>query len=196
MPSIQSPLAQGELERARRGESLVEAQVEAGESLVWATPSIERSLMPPDAGTDGPVLFAYDGSEHAQAAIQQAARLLRAGREAIVLSVWQPLESLPFWGGSIAVPAGVAQEAGKQAEQVAADGAEKARQAGFDAEPAVVRGSPVWERIVEAAKERGAGIIVIGSHGRSGAAYLAMGSVATAVAHHAEVPVLICRLQS
>jgi nucleotide-binding universal stress UspA family protein len=37
---------------------------------------------------------------------------------------------------------------------------------------------------------------VLGSHGRSGAAYLAMGSVATAVAHHAKVPVLICRLES
>ena len=151
----------------------------------------------PDAGTDGPVLFAYDGSEHAQAAIEQAARLLRTGREAIVLSVWQPLESIPFWGARIGtVPAGVVQEAAKQAEQVAAEGAEKARQAGFNAEPAVVEGSPVWERIVAAAEHRRARIIVIGSHGRSGAAYLAMGSVATAVAHHAKVPVLICRLQS
>ena len=36
-------------------------------------------------------------------------------------------------------------------------------------------------------------MIVIGSHGRSGVSYVAMGSVATAVAHHAGVPVLICR---
>jgi nucleotide-binding universal stress UspA family protein len=112
-----------------------------------------------------------------------------------VLAVWQPLESIPFWGARIGtVPAGVVQDAAKQAEQVAAEGAEKAAKPGST--PRVVEGSPVWERIVAAAEHQGARIIVIGSHGRSGAAYLAMGSVATAVAHHAKVPVLICRLQS
>ena len=42
-------------------------------------------------------------------------------------------------------------------------------------------------------RAEGAGIIVIGSHGRSGVRYAALGSVATAVAHHATVPVLIAR---
>jgi nucleotide-binding universal stress UspA family protein len=57
----------------------------------------------------------------------------------------------------------------------------------------VTEGSPVWKRIIEVAKEHEAGMIVIGSHGRSGVSYMAMGSVATAVAHHAAMPVLICR---
>ena len=153
--------------------------------------------MSPDAGTDGPVLFAYDGSDQAQGAIEQAGRQLQGDRKAIVLSVWEPLESVPFWGAPMStVPAEMAEQVRDEAEKVAAEGAERARQAGFDAEPAVVEGAPVWQGIVHAAEEEGAGIIVIGSHGRRGAAYLAMGSVATAVAHHSKVPVLICRLDS
>ena len=151
--------------------------------------------MTPDPGFDGPVLFAYDGSEHARAAIDQAGRQLRTDRAAIVLSVWLPLESIPFWGAPVSmVPADMADEVRGAAEKIAAEGQQLARAAGFDAEAVVVEGSPVWKRIIDVADERGAGIIVMGSHGRSGAAYVAMGSVATAVAHHADAPVMICRL--
>ena len=38
----------------------------------------------------GPVLFAYDGSELAGHAITEAGRELRAGRDAVVLTVWEP----------------------------------------------------------------------------------------------------------
>lgn len=150
--------------------------------------------MPRDAGTEGLVLFAYDDSDHARAAIEQAGRQLRTGRRAIVVSVWQPLQSIPFWGAPVTmVPAQMAEEVREEAEKVANEGVQRAKEAGFEAEAAAVEGTPVWRRIIEVADERGAEIIVMGSHGRSGAAYLAMGSVATAVAHHANVPVLICR---
>lgn len=146
-----------------------------------------------DSAPDSPVLFCYDGSEHAKAAIEQAGEHLRTPRKAIVLSVWMPLESIPFWGAPYGrVPSTMSEEAEEQARQVAAEGASKANEAGFDADAAVIEGSPVWERIVAAAEERGAGIIVLGSHGRSGVSYAAMGSVATAVAHHSKVPVMIC----
>jgi nucleotide-binding universal stress UspA family protein len=54
-------------------------------------------------------------------------------------------------------------------------------------------GAPVWARIVETAEQRGASVIVIGSHGRTGIGFAVMGSVANAVAQRAEVPVLITR---
>jgi nucleotide-binding universal stress UspA family protein len=44
---------------------------------------------------------------------------------------------------------------------------------------------------VEAADEHDAGIIVMGSHGRTGARLVLLGSVAAAVARHTERPVLI-----
>jgi nucleotide-binding universal stress UspA family protein len=150
--------------------------------------------MSPDAETDRPVLFAYDGSDQARAAIAEAGRLLRTGRTAIVLAVFQPLGSIPFWGTPYArVPASVIEEAEEQAGKVAAEGAALATDAGFEAEPAVIEGAEVWERIVEAAEQHGAGLIVIGSHGRTAPARLVMGSVAASVAHHAGIPVLICR---
>jgi nucleotide-binding universal stress UspA family protein len=48
------------------------------------------------------------------------------------------------------------------------EGARLAREAGFRAEPAAVRGDPVWQRIVEAADERDAGTVVLASHRRTG----------------------------
>jgi nucleotide-binding universal stress UspA family protein len=150
--------------------------------------------MTPDTAPDSPVLIAYDGSEHAKAAIEQAGAQLRTPRAAIVLAVYEPLEALPFWGVAYGrVPTGFAEEAERQANDVALEGADLAKEAGFDAKAGVIESSPVWKGIIEAAKDRGAGMIVMGSHGRSGVSYVAMGSVATAVAHHAAVPVLICR---
>lgn len=151
-------------------------------------------MTPDNPSGDSPVLIAYDGSDHAKAAIAQAGEQLRTPRAAIVLSVFEPLTAIPFWGAPYGrVPAELIEEAGKEARRVAAEGAALANGAGFDADSAAVEGTPVWERIVAVAKERAAGIIVMGSHGRSGVSYVAMGSVATAVAHHAAVPVLICR---
>ncbi len=140
--------------------------------------------------SSSPILIAYDGSDHARAAIEQGAAQLRIPRAAIVLSVFEPLAAIPFWGAPYGrVPNEIVEEAGQEAQRVAAEGAALANDAGFDAESAVVEGSPVWERIVAVATERAAGIIVMGSHGRRGVTYVALGSVATAVAHHAAVPV-------
>ena len=47
-------------------------------------------------------------------------------------------------------------------------------------------GGPAWNRIVEAADERDADLIVIGSRGRSGLKYAMLGSVAAAVSQHSK----------
>jgi len=41
------------------------------------------------AGDLGPVLFAYDGSELARLAIEEAGRQLEPARDAVVLTVWR-----------------------------------------------------------------------------------------------------------
>jgi nucleotide-binding universal stress UspA family protein len=148
--------------------------------------------MSADPAPDSPVLFAYDGTDHAKAAIEQAGRQLRTGRPAIVLTVWQPLESIPFAQMAV-IPDEVAETMGDGARATAAEGAELAKAAGFDANPLVEVGEPVWERIVQVADDRNAAMVVLGSHGRSGVSYAALGSVATAVAHHTKRPVMISR---
>jgi nucleotide-binding universal stress UspA family protein len=149
--------------------------------------------MPPDPASDSPVLFAYDGSDHAKAAIEQAGRELRTGRPALVLTVWQPLQSMPFARLAV-VPDDVAEAMREGARETAAEGAELARAAGFDAKPLVEVGAPIWASIVQVADDNDAAVVVLGSHGRSGVSYLAMGSVATAVAHHTKRPVMITRM--
>jgi nucleotide-binding universal stress UspA family protein len=149
--------------------------------------------VPADSDTDTPVLFAYDGSDHAKAAIEQAGQQLRTGRSALVLTVWQPLQSIPFAQLAV-IPDEVAEAMGEEARQTAAEGVGLAKAAGFDAEPLVEVGAPIWARIVQVAEVRHAAIVVLGSHGRSGLSYAAMGSVATAVAHHVKQPVMISHI--
>jgi nucleotide-binding universal stress UspA family protein len=77
------------------------------------------------------------------------------------------------------------------AESTAAEGARLAADAGFAAEPLTVTGSPTWRRIIDVAEERGAGLVVIGSQGRTGLSRAVLGSVAAAVAQHSDGSVLI-----
>jgi nucleotide-binding universal stress UspA family protein len=145
----------------------------------------------------GPVLIAYDGSDFAKTAIEQAGRELKTDRKALVLTVWEPLASMPFVAGpSGQIPADVIEGVANTAAEVAAEGAEIARAAGFDAEPATVEGDPVWRKILDVADENDAAVIVIGSHGRTGFDYIAIGSVATSVSQHAGRPVLIAKTAS
>lgn len=140
------------------------------------------------------VLFAYDGSDYAQQAIAEAGRQLRTERPAIVLTVVTPFEAIPFWGAPFsAMPSEIAEEIFVRAESVASEGAELANAAGFQAQARAERGSPIWEVIVSFANENEAGVVVMGSHGRTGMKKVLMGSVASGVAHHASGPVLIAR---
>lgn len=147
-----------------------------------------------DTSSSGPILIAYDGSDCSKAAVEEAGRQLRDDRRAIVLTVWEPLDAVPFWGVPMAtMPSEMTEQVVAQATGVAEQGAALSGEAGFEAETRVELGAPVWARIVETADEVGASVIVLGSHGRSSVGYAVMGSVATAVAHHAKVPVLITR---
>jgi nucleotide-binding universal stress UspA family protein len=140
-----------------------------------------------------PILFAYDGSEHAQAAIREAGRQLRNGRPAIVLTVWQPVVTAPLGGPG--VPAvgvdGMYETTEEAARRIAHEGAALAREAGFHAEPVAEMGDPIWRRIVDTAEQRDASIVVLGSHGRTGISLALQGSVAEAATRHTDRPVLI-----
>lgn len=143
-----------------------------------------------------PILVAYDGSEHARHAVSAAAELF-PGRSVIVLYAIQWLDP-PALGGAWAglggpIPAPELDALVREdAERVATEGAELAREAGFDAEPrAAIGAGPIWEAIVRAADEAGAVAIVVGARGRGGIRSLVLGSVSQQVAHHARQPVVI-----
>jgi len=143
------------------------------------------------APPNGPVLFAYDGSDLAGLAIEQAGQQLAPGREALVACVWQTgdVGFLPIGEGHL--NAAEATEVREAAEETAAQGASLASSAGFRASGVALEAAPTWKGIVEIARERRASLIVLGSHRRSGLAGHLLGSVAAAVAAHAESAVLI-----
>ena len=143
------------------------------------------------AAGDGPVLFGYDGSDLAGHAIAEAGRQLRAGREAIVLTVWEPFNVGFLPAGNAGLDAAETEEVRKAAEQTAAAGASLARAAGFSAQPLAAEAAPTWKGIAAAADDHDAALVVVGSHGRTGLAGLVTGSVAAALAAHSRRSVLI-----
>jgi nucleotide-binding universal stress UspA family protein len=139
----------------------------------------------------GPVLFAYDGSELARDAITQAAQQLPSGRDAVVVCVWQPVDVGFTPSDGQPFDADRASEVRQAAERTAADGAALARRAGFSSCSTAVEATPTWRGIVTAADEHDASLIVLGPHRRNGLLGRFEGSVATAVAAHADRPVLL-----
>lgn len=139
----------------------------------------------------GPVLFAYDGSDLAKLAIDEAARQLARGREAVVLTVWRPFNVGFLPPRELEFDAAASDEVRKAAEETAADGASLAGAAGFRAQSVAIEAAPTWRGIADVADDRAAGLIVLGSHGRSGLSSVLVGSVAGAVAAHSRRSVLI-----
>ena len=139
----------------------------------------------------GPVVFAYDGSELAKHAIDEAGRLLEAGGEALVVTVWQPFDVGFLPAPGLQLDAAQIAAVRSAAAQTAAMGAELAEAAGFRAQSAEIEKSPTWTGIAEVADAHDARLIVLGSHGRSGLTGVVVGSVAGAVAAHSRRSVLI-----
>jgi nucleotide-binding universal stress UspA family protein len=139
----------------------------------------------------GPVLFAYDGSELAGHAITEAGRELRTGRDALVLTVWEPFNVGFLPVGGTEFDAAGADEVRTAAEKTASYGVSLAEAAGFRAKTMTAEAAPTWKGIIDAADARNASLIVLGSHGRSGVTSLMVGSVASAVAAHSRRSVLI-----
>jgi nucleotide-binding universal stress UspA family protein len=148
----------------------------------------------------GPVLLAYDGSDHAKAAIERAGAVLQHGA-AVVATAWTTFEGaapaalLALPGNMVREGAQALDDAGREtAEELAAEGAELARAAGFDAEPRAVRCTgPFFAGLLEAAEELDARAIVAGSRGRSSLRAAVLGSVSTGLLHHTHRPVLVVR---
>jgi nucleotide-binding universal stress UspA family protein len=152
--------------------------------------------MPNDA--PGPLLIAYDGSDPAGAAIDEAARLF-PGAPAVVATVWEPLGEAAR-AGRIALPDSVIAEGVRNIDAAteaaalatAEAGTERARAAGLDATAVAFQTAhSSWQGLIELCREHGCRAMVVGSRGRSAVKSVLLGSVSSGVVHHAHVPVIV-----
>ena len=143
------------------------------------------------------ILLPTDFSDCARHAVPYAARLARlVGARVLCLHVVEPVVPAVGWT-PIAEPLPVA-DVGEQLEDSAAR--ELPRFAGCEefeglvVEDLIARGEAASE-IVRVAGERGADLIVISSHGRTGLGRIIFGSTAESVVRHAPCPVLVVKPQ-
>jgi nucleotide-binding universal stress UspA family protein len=141
------------------------------------------------------ILVATDGSPHAIGAAKFSARLVRELREAeVVLVNVGHIPAVALGGlGEGYIDFSALEEGMKQAGEAILDETAKAF-AGIDARVSRVYriGDPAGE-IIEAARERNADLIVMGSRGFGQIGGLILGSVSERVLHAAHGPVLIVR---
>jgi nucleotide-binding universal stress UspA family protein len=154
-----------------------------------------------------PILIAYDGSPSADHALREAGRLL-PGRRALVVVVYKQgigFEVMDLPTATIGLPPApidvrtaleLDQDLAERSQKLAQQGAELAREAGFDPEPLAVADdvdTPVAETIVTVAKEQGADAIVVGAHGHGRLSEVVLGSTSRDVIRRAPCPVVVAR---
>ena len=140
----------------------------------------------------GTVVVGTDGSATAQRAVLQASQLAADhGARLVVVTAYEPQ------GDALVDTSGAPKELQwmltdrVQAEELARGGREIAKEAGVaKVSVQAVAGSP-GDVLLEAAADHGADCIVVGSVGLTSPARFVLGSVASAVAHHAPCDVLV-----
>lgn len=119
------------------------------------------------------ILIATDGSVYSELASREAISIVkRTGGSLIALSVAKKDENLPVAKASVGMVKEVAEREGIKLESL------------------TLKGEP-YEVIVNTAEQKNAGLIVVGSHGRTGIEKLLMGSVTERVIGHAACAVLV-----
>ncbi|MHA3084262.1 universal stress protein [Acinetobacter sp. ANC 5383] len=139
------------------------------------------------------ILVPVDGSETSLAAVKQAASIAKAFSSKVtavcVLAV-DPFVAVEFVNTDQFINDYVAK-AKEEIQEILEQAKSLFAQEGVTAETQILEGQTIHKEIVEATKELGADLIVIGSHGRKGIKKLFLGSVTQAILSESTVPVLV-----
>jgi|TARA_R110000868_G_scaffold67056_7_gene199353 nucleotide-binding universal stress UspA family protein len=145
------------------------------------------------------ILISTDGSEVAQKGVDHGIALAKAlGVEVTIITV---TERLPVFSSGVAYDLAwsdaalteYAQGQQKAAESILAGARQSAERLAVSAEALHVPDAEVAEAIIAAAQDRQCGLIVMASHGRRGLGRLMLGSKASEVLTHSDIPVLVVR---
>ena len=130
------------------------------------------------------IIVGYDGSDGARAALDTAVEVGSKFGDRLVLVFGYHVQKL---GGEVLDYAKAVQE---RAEEAVEHGVHQAQAKGVEVEPVVIERQPA-EALAELAKERGARMIVVGTHGERPLKGAIIGSTSHKLVHLSEVPVLV-----
>jgi len=138
------------------------------------------------------ILVPLDGSELAKRGLDEAEKLANCFGAEIVL--FEVVPFMPIYGSpELVTPLIVDEKQKEAAEKCLVNLSEELKKKGFKATAVVRTGQQVAVEIIDFAKESGANLIVMCTHGRSGISRWVLGSVALKVLTRAETPILLIR---
>jgi nucleotide-binding universal stress UspA family protein len=138
------------------------------------------------------ILVPLDGSEMAKTALGQAEKLAKTFDAEIIL--FQVVPFMPIYGSPELVTPLIVDEKQKEAvEKYLVNLTEELKKRGLRVSAMVRTGQQVALEIIDFAKEVGADLIVMCTHGRSGITRWVLGSVALKILTRGETPVLLIR---
>jgi nucleotide-binding universal stress UspA family protein len=150
-----------------------------------------------EGSPDGPVLFCFDGSDGSLSAMRAAGQLIERPVEAVVLTVWETIETRLALAGGFAAgfpidDADLDAQEEASAKSIAEEGARRANEHGYKATAMVVQSyEGAAKAILDVADQLSARLIVSGQRGRGTIRTALLGSVSHALASHTRRPVLI-----
>jgi nucleotide-binding universal stress UspA family protein len=138
------------------------------------------------------ILVPLDGSELAKKGLEEAEKLAKIFDSEIIL--FQVVPFMPIYGSPELVTPLIVDEKQKEvAEKYLSNLTEELKKRDFKVASMVKTGQQVAMEIIDFAKESGADLIVMCTHGRSGITRWVLGSVTHKVLTRAETPILLLR---
>jgi nucleotide-binding universal stress UspA family protein len=138
------------------------------------------------------LLVPTDFSEYADGALDYAIELAKTLQARLTVLYVYYLPSLALGEVSPVVIDDTLQAMETNARQQAQKALARVLRAGLQGDSVIVEGTP-FQMIIDTATDKGADLIVMGTHGRTGLSHVLMGSVAEKVVRLAPCPVLVTR---
>ncbi len=141
-----------------------------------------------------PVLVAVDFSDNGRKAFNAAMKLAEdLGTSLVVVHAFPEMRGPPLLMGDLersVINEAKAEVSKEEALTLSEDWLQVAREHGLEVEGVAADGDPA-DLILSTASQKGAGLIVMGTHGHTGLKHLLLGSVAEEVIRRSKLPVLV-----
>lgn len=140
------------------------------------------------------ILIPTDGSELSQMAVKHGIAIAKTvGARVTAMTVQPPMTDFVVEGVTITVSDAERAEMARQFDHRMDSARAEAKAQDVQLATIQVEDREPWRAVIEVAKQKGADLIVMASHGRRGVSALVLGSETQKLLTHSTVPVLVYR---